>query len=136
MSSDSFPENVVHFLQEKNFLVLATTRGDGSPQVTPIWYLYEDSHFVVNVMNGRAKVANIRRDPRVAFVIQDLQNPYRYVQVRGRVVHTEAGETGHNDIDRLSERYTGNPRYQGDPNRETNRITYRIEPEWHQTMGF
>lgn len=135
MSSDRFPESVARFLQEKNFLVLATTRRDGSPQVTPIWYLYEDGQFVVNVMNGRAKVANIRRDPRVAFVIQDLQNPYRYVQVRGRVVQTEAGETGHNDIDRLSERYTGNARYQGDPNRETDRITYRIEPEWHQTMG-
>lgn len=123
------------FLAEPNFLVLATSRRDGAPQVTPVWYLWEDGHIMINVMAGRAKVKNMRRDNRVAFVIQDLKNPYRYVQIRGRVVREEAGETGHDDIDRLSQRYTGNPRYQGDPNRETERITFWIEPESHQTMG-
>ncbi len=135
MAGYTFPENISAFLHEKNFLVLATTRRDGSPQVTPVWYLYEDGRFVVNVLNGRAKVANIRRDPRVAFAIQDLKDPYRYVQVRGRVTGSEAGDTGHRDIDRLSERYTGNARYRGDPNHETDRITFWIEPEWHQAMG-
>lgn len=131
----TLPDAVQQFLKEPNFLVLATSRKDGTPQVTPIWFLFEDGRFLINVMDGRAKVANMRRDPRVAFVVQDLKNPYRYVQVRGRVVSSAAGETGHDDIDRLSARYTGNPVYQGDPKRETPRITFMIEPESHQTMG-
>jgi PPOX class probable F420-dependent enzyme len=131
-----FPAAVQEFFSEPNFLVLATTRRNGSPQVTPVWFLFEDGRFLVNIMNGRAKVANMRRTPVVAFVIQDMKNPYRYVQVRGRVAGSEAGARGHHDIDRLSERYTGNPRYQGDPNHETDRITYWIEPESFQTMGF
>src|SRR5690349_18592238 len=107
MAGYTFPPEIESFLGEKNFLVIATTRRDGSPQVTPVWYLWEDGRFVINVLNGRAKVKNFKRDPRVAFVIQDLANPYRYVQVRGRISGSAGGETGHNDIDRLSERYRG-----------------------------
>lgn len=124
MAEQQIPPDLEAFLAEPNYLVLATSRRDGSPQVTPVWYLWEGGHFTINVMAGRAKVKNMRRDGRVAFVIQDLKNPYRYVQVRGRVIREEAGDTGHADIDRLSARYTGNPVYQGDPNRETERITF------------
>jgi PPOX class probable F420-dependent enzyme len=136
MADVSFPPAVEEFLRDTNFLVLATIRRDGSPQVTPVWYLWEDGHFMINATNGRAKVANMRRNPHVAFVIQDLKLPYRYIQVQGRVTFIEGGELGHYDIDRLSERYTGNPRFQGDPNHETDRITFHIEPESFTSMGF
>lgn len=131
-----FSPAITEFLKEPNFLTLSTIGKDGTPQVSPVWFIYENGRFLVNAMNGRAKVANMKRDPRVAFIIHDLKNPYRYVGVRGRVVGSEGGETGHNDIDRLSERYTGNPRYQGDPDRSTDRITFYIEPESHTAMGF
>jgi len=135
MPDYNFAPETEAFLAEKNFLVLATSRRDGSPQVTPVWYLWEDGRFLINVLNGRAKVKNFGRDPRVAFVIQDLANPYRYLQVRGRISDSAGGDTGHDDIDRLSARYTGAATYRADPTRETDRITFYIEPEWHQTMG-
>jgi PPOX class probable F420-dependent enzyme len=136
MAEFSFPEAIEEFLTEKNFLVLATTRRDGSPQVTPVWYLWENGRFMINALNGRAKVANMGRDPRVAFVIQDMQRPNRYIQVRGRVTSHEGGATGHRDIDRLSKRYTGAARFGGDPNHTTDRISFYITPEWFSSQGF
>jgi PPOX class probable F420-dependent enzyme len=136
MAEFSFPEAIEEFLKEKNFLVLATARRDGSPQVTPVWYLWENGRFMINALNGRAKVSNMARDPRVAFVIQDMQRPERYIQVRGRVTAREGGATGHRDIDRLSERYSGSARFGGDPNHTADRISFYIVPEWYSSQGF
>lgn len=135
MAAVTPPENIAKFLEEKNFLMLATARKDGSPQVTPVWYLWENGHILINTENGRAKAKNIKRDPRVAVAIQSMTNPYQYVQIKGRVVKSEAGATGQRDISRLSERYTGSAVYQGDPEGKTDRISYLIEPESFQAMG-
>jgi hypothetical protein len=65
--------------------------------------------------------------PNVALVIQDPHDPYRYVQVRGKVVdRTTQGADAH--IDRLSLKYRGNPVYQNrTPGMQ--RLIYKIQPE-------
>jgi len=65
---------------------------DGSPQVTPVWVDFDGAHVRFNSALGRVKDKNVRREPRVSITIQDPGNPYRYLQVRGRVV--EITETG------------------------------------------
>jgi PPOX class probable F420-dependent enzyme len=88
---------------------------------------------VVNSAKGRQKDKNIRRDPRVTIAISDPDNPYRYLEVRGRVVEiTEDGADAH--IDKLAKKYLGADRY---PYRQPDevRVIYRIEPERFSSMG-
>lgn len=106
------PAPVKAFLQKSNVAVLATISPSGRPQATPVWYLLEDDHILINTSQGRVKLRNLRANPQVALTIVDQENPYRYVQIRGKAVRFEP-EHGARDIDRLSMRYHGRPyRYQ------------------------
>ena len=100
---------------------------DGSPQVTPVWVDYDGENILINTSRGRQKMKNIKRDPRVALSIQDPDNPYRKLIVRGRVVEeTEQGADEH--IDKLAKKYTGSDTYQ---NRTPGmvRVILKIKPE-------
>lgn len=118
--------------EKKAFAFLALVKTDGSPQVTPIWFDFDGSYFIFNTARGRLKDRILRRHPRVAFVIQDPQNPYRYMQISGRVV-SETEEGAAEQICDLCEKYHGHRNYPLRPG-ET-RVTYRVVPERIQTMG-
>ena len=91
---------------KKSFANVATLMKDGSPQVTPVWVDYDGEYILINTSKGRQKMNNIIRDPRIALSIQDPDNPYRKLIVRGRVVEkTEQGADEH--IDKLAKKYTG-----------------------------
>ena len=62
-------------LNGKNLVFLATIMPDGSPQVTPVWGDFEDSHIRINTAEGRLKHKNILLDPRVAISVVDSKNP-------------------------------------------------------------
>lgn len=79
------------FLQEHRLCVLTTLRGDGSPQATPVYYLYEGERLYVSATRDRFKTVNIRRDPRVAVCALHEEFPFNYVQVMGRAEVTEDG---------------------------------------------
>ena len=79
------------------------------------------------------KTKNLERNPIVALSVQDPENPYRYVQVKGRVTEmTEKGADEH--IDALAKKYLGQDRY---PYRRPGevRVTVKIAPEKIQSMG-
>jgi PPOX class probable F420-dependent enzyme len=127
------PKGFADLFEKRAFAHLATLMPDGRPQVTPVWCELEGGRVVVNSAKGRQKDRNLRRDPRVALSLQDPENPYRYLEVRGRVVEiTEQGADAH--IDKLAKKYMGVERY---PNRKPGevRVIYRIEPERFTTMG-
>ncbi len=85
--------------------ILATLMPDGSPQATPVWFNVEDGALWVNSAKGRVKDRNMRARPQVALCILDPRDPYRYLQIRGRVVEvTEDDAAGH--INRLARKYT------------------------------
>ena len=120
-------------LTKKAFAHLATVMPDGSPQVTPVWFDEEGHHLRVNSTVGRLKDRNIRRDPRVSLSILDPDNPYRYLEVRGRVVEiTETGADSH--IDALARKYMGVDIY---PFHQAGvkRVIYKIEPLKFSSMG-
>jgi PPOX class probable F420-dependent enzyme len=120
------------FTSKKAFAHLATVGAGGAPQVTPVWVDLDGTHVRFNTAKGRVKVRNLGRDPRVALSIQDPDNPYRYVQVRGRVVEaTERGADAH--IDALAKKYLGQDRY---PFRRPGevRVMYKVLPESVQGM--
>ncbi len=118
---------------KKAFAHLATLLRDGRPQVTPVWVDFDGRYVRVNSAKGRLKDKNMRRDARVALSLQDPDNPYRYLEVRGNVVEiTETGAEAH--IDALAKKYLGLDTY---PNRKPGerRVIYKIEPMQFSTMG-
>jgi PPOX class probable F420-dependent enzyme len=102
------PEDVRHFLEKPNVAVLATVSPRGRPQATPVWFMLEDGHVLINTSAGRIKLRNMEANPNVALTIVDPENIYTYVQIRGRVIRFDR-EHGPRDIDRLSMRYHGRP---------------------------
>ena len=101
------PEDLQYLLldETKAFAFLATSMLDGSPQVTPVWFNMEGEHILINTVKGRTKYRNMQANPRVALAIPDPQNPYRYIQIRGRVVEWET-EGGMEHIQKLALIYT------------------------------
>ena len=121
------PEKYLDLFQKKAFASLATLMPDGRPQVTPVWVDWDGKHLLVNSAKGRQKDRNLRRDPRVSLAIIDPENPYRYVEVRGKVVEvTEQGADQH--IDKMAKKYLGQEKY---PYRKPGevRVLYKVQPE-------
>lgn len=129
----AFPEKFLDLFQKKAFCAFTTLMPDGSPQTTPVWVDYRDGELWVNSAVGRRKDKNVRRDPRVAVTVIDPDNPYRYVEVRGRVREiTQDGADAH--IDAMAKKYLGQDKY---PNRSATeqRVLYKIAIEKALTMG-
>ena len=127
------PENFRDLLEKKAFGQLATLMPDGTPQVTPVWLDFDGTHVRVNSAKGRLKDKNMRRNPNVAISLQDPDNPYRYLAVRGKVVDiTEKGADDH--IDSLAKKYLGKDKYPLRGSGEV-RVIYKIQPERVSTMG-
>ena len=129
----TIPQSYRDLFEKKAFAHLATVGADGAPQVTPVWIDYDGSHIRFNTARGRVKTRNLERNPRIALSIQDPENPYRYVQVRGRVAEmTEKDADAH--IDALAKKYLGQDRY---PYRQPGevRVTVKVAPEKIQSMG-
>jgi PPOX class probable F420-dependent enzyme len=124
----AIPDNYLDLLgQKKAFANLATLMQDGSPQVTPVWFDYTGGAIRVNTAKGRVKARNLKTGSPVALAIMDPDNPYRYLQIRGRVSRVvEAGADAH--IDSLAKKYLGKDKY---PFRQPGevRVMYEIEPK-------
>ena len=130
----AIPDQYLDLLQQKKaFANLATLMPDGSPQVTPVWFDYRDGRIRVNTAKGRVKARNMREGSPVALAIMDPDNPYRYVQVRGRVKRVAEQNAG-SHIDSLAKKYLGKDKYPWARPDEV-RVTYEIEPTSASGMG-
>jgi len=129
----AIPSGYKDLLEKKAFASLATVNADGTPQVTPVWFDWDGSHIRVNTAKGRIKDKNLRSRPTLALAIMDPDNPYRYLQIKGRVASvTETGADAH--IDALAKKYLGKDRY---PYRKADevRVIFAIAPDRVQVMG-
>lgn len=122
----TIPSEYLDLFDKRAFGMLATLMPGGQPQVTPVWCDLAEGHVLVNSARGRQKDKNVRRDPRVTITIADPDKPYRYLEVRGRVVEvTEQGADAH--VDKLAKKYLGVDKYPYRGPGEV-RVIYRIEP--------
>lgn len=129
----TIPEQFKDLFTKVAFAHLATLMADGSPHVTPVWVDYDGANVRVNSAKGRVKDKNMRRDKRVALSIQDPDDPYRYLAIRGEVAEiTENGADAH--IDALAKKYLGKERYPFRSPGEV-RVIYKIRPERISTSG-
>ncbi len=102
----SFPEKFLDLFEPetKAFLFLATVNAKGEPQVSPVWFDHDKEFILINTNEGRLKDRNMKSREDVAMVIQDPNDPYRYLGIRGKVVSfTRDGADEH--INMLSLRY-------------------------------
>jgi PPOX class probable F420-dependent enzyme len=130
----AIPPDYLDLLQQKKAVAsLATLMPDGTPQVTPVWFDYTNGKIRVNSAKGRVKVRNMGEGAPVALSILDPDNPYRYIQIRGRVGHvTEEDAWAH--IDSLAKKYLGKDKYPFAKPGEV-RVTFEIEPAAVQAQG-
>jgi len=127
------PEDYKDLFEKKAFANLATVNADGTPQVTPVWVDYDGDYVLVNSARGRRKDKNMERNRAVALSIQDPDNPYRYLEVRGSVAEiTEQNADKH--IDKMAKKYIGQDRYPWSKPDEV-RVIYKIKPERTSHMG-
>jgi PPOX class probable F420-dependent enzyme len=128
------PDAYLDLLTKKvAFANVATVMKDGSPQVTPVWFDYTNGKIRINTARGRVKARTLKEGRRVALAIMDPENPYRYVQVRGRVLSvSEKGADAH--IDSLAKKYLGKDKYPFSQPGDV-RVMYEIEPTSAQGMS-
>jgi PPOX class probable F420-dependent enzyme len=112
--------------------VIGTLMPDGSPHTVATWYLWEDGRLLVNMDEGRARLAWMRRDPRISLTVLMQDDWSKHISLRGRVIEFVGGEQGLDDIDRIARHYIGRPY----PIRDQGRVSAWIEVSaWH-AWGF
>lgn len=73
-------------LLDKDVAVLATVGDDGLPQQSAVWFVADGDTISISLNNSRQKTKNLTRDPVCDLLILDRENPYRYLEVRGRAI--------------------------------------------------
>jgi len=116
-----------------NFAAVTTLLPSGHFQTQPIWVSCDDDHILLNTEVHRTKFRNVERDPRITVMIWDRENPYAYVEVRGRVVETVRGEPARRMIDELSQKYNGKP-YPPEAI-QSERVILKVAPEQQRIQG-
>ncbi len=117
---------------KKAVAFLALVRKDGTPHLTPLWFMWDGKHIVFNMSRERVKAKLMHQHPMAAIVIPDPANPYRYLGFRGPVA--EETETGTEKVlGDLSEKYTGKRDFPVPPGQV--RVTYKVLPEHVYTYG-
>ena len=120
-------------LKAKNFCHVATLRADGTIHGVPVWVDIQDGQPVLNTAEGRAWPRNLERDPRVTLTVQNMDNPYQYLEIRGRAATPER-EGADEHIDAMAKKYMDKDEY---PLRQPGeqRVIIRVEPEHAKVWG-
>jgi PPOX class probable F420-dependent enzyme len=124
---------IKHLARGPNFAAFTTLFPDGMPSTHVMWVDADDDHLLINTEVHRQKFKNVQNDPRVAVAVVDRELPYRYGEVRGRVVDMVRGDEARRHIDELSRKYTGQNYDAAAITSE--RVILRIEPERQRFAG-
>jgi len=121
------------FLSDNPFIgVVTDLREDGSPHSTPVWVDVDDGKVSFNTATGRAKPRHLENDPRVALIVTDPEDPYKWVSITGRAELTQQGAD--EQIDKLAKKYLGQDEYPWRKPEET-RLKVLIDPQTVESRG-
>ncbi len=107
---------------------ITTINPDGQPHTVPVWCDYDGTYVRVNMPAATRKARNLEVNPKLSLLIIDPQQPFHWIEIQGyvrEVFDVAHGATDH--INKLSEKYTGNPVYQPYGASGINRQMYLIE---------
>jgi PPOX class probable F420-dependent enzyme len=113
-------------LLDGQFATLATIGANGIPQLTEVWFLYDESQIKTSLNTSRLKTRNLRKRPECSLFLLDLSNPYRYVDVRGRA--RIEPDDDYTFADKLGAKYGGANLREHDGPGES-RVVVTIEPD-------
>jgi PPOX class probable F420-dependent enzyme len=82
--SDMNQAQIEEFLNVPRFAIVGTNRANGPPQLTPVWYLYQDDRIYLSMFVESAKYRNLCRDPRVGICITGDNPDARSVMIYGK----------------------------------------------------
>ena len=123
--------DVRRLVERPNYAHIATLMPDGAPHSVPVWIDVEGDNLAFLTGPGSRKARNLERDPRVAISIIDADQPNASALIRGQVVERIEGDRAWEIIDRISQKYIGQPY----PMR-TDRIIFLIKPDHAQAVTF
>ncbi len=115
-------------IQEQPLGILATVKKDGSPQLTPIYYAYEDGQILISITKTRAKYHNIKRNPQVTMcIVKPEGRPYVTVSGRAEIEEQDIVDGTAN----VFKRFSGRPLPDNfeDTLREQQRVLVKITPD-------
>ena len=131
MPKPPVPAEFATVLANPNPCVMGMVKPNGDPVTVATWYLWEDGRALVNLDEGRTRLAYLRNDPRVSLTVLDGDAWYRTISLRGRVAEL-TDDADLVDIDRIATHYTGGPY----PERNRGRVSAWIDVhDWHE-WGF
>jgi hypothetical protein len=127
------PDEYADLLDKRTFWHVATMGPDGEIQSSPVWGAFQDGHFVFSQTRSRQKFQNLQANPRVAISGTDPDNPYRYLEIRGKVVEV-VDDSANEFIDSMAKKYMDVDAYPyHQPGDE--RVVMHVEPEHTTQMG-
>jgi PPOX class probable F420-dependent enzyme len=121
------PDSTQDLFERPILCALSTVNPDGQPHTVPVWCDFDGTYVRVNSPSATKKSRNMNKGSKVTVLLVDPQNPYHWIEVMGHIVEVKDEAQGARDhINSLSNKYTGNPVYQGNTG---NRLMYFIEPD-------
>ena len=127
------PEAYADLVERPVLAHVATLGPNGEPQNNPVWFEWDGQHFKFSQTKSRQKLKNVGREPRVAISLLDPANPYRYLEIRGRVVRVDE-DPDYAFIDKMARKYISQDKYPwhqpGDQ-----RVVVVVAPERTTQMG-
>ena len=126
------PDGYTDLLERPLFGHLGTTRPDGQPQVNPMWFSYDGEFLYFTNTTTRRKFRNVQADPRISLSVNDPEQPYRYLEVRGTVERFDPDPTGEFFL-RLAARYGFT--MDGPPGDVADRVVYVVRPTGASYQG-
>jgi PPOX class probable F420-dependent enzyme len=109
---------------------LATVRADGRPHVAPVWFTLDGDDLLFNTGEDTVKGANLRRDGRVALMVDDEEPPFAFVSIEGDVSLSDDLDTMRYWATRIAARYMGEDQAEayGKRNAVPGELLVRVHP--------
>jgi PPOX class probable F420-dependent enzyme len=125
------------YLATKDVVVLATIGADGSPLITPMWFIHEPAGLTLISVENSRKVENLRRDPRLHIVAESgTRGDIKGVSIRGRARFLPDSAERRALAIRLLDKYHPHLEHLwGGRTMPPNRVMFRITPERVHTWG-
>ncbi|CAN5138152.1 PPOX class F420-dependent oxidoreductase [soil metagenome] len=94
--TSEIPADRLYYLTDPNYGMLGTVRPDNTPQVNPMWVLYDAESHTLRFTHTtyRGKYRNLQSNPGMSFALFDPDNPFNYLELRGALVETIPDPTG------------------------------------------
>ena len=123
---DKIRSQILALLEQHRIMTVATLRPDGRLSNHPVCLLWDGKHVRFSTTRARRKYRNLRADPRIAISVTDPENPWRYLEIRGRA--ELADDADRSFINRIAKKYMGQDEYPFDrPGDERVTVTVQVE---------